>query len=112
MYINSPGGVVTAGLAICDTMKHISADVSTICVGQAASMGCGITFGRNEGERYSLPNSRIMIHQPLGGEFRGQATDIQIRAKEIDRIKEDLTSKILSEGTGKSIEEIYRDTKR
>ena len=110
MYINSPGGVITAGLAIYDTMKHITADVSTICVGQAASMGAVLLTAGTKGKRYSLPNSRIMIHQPLGG-ARGQATDIQIQAKEIERMKE-LTSKILSEGTGKAIEEIYKDTER
>ena len=110
MYINSPGGVITAGLAIYDTMKHISADVSTICVGQAASMGAVLLTAGTKGKRYSLPNSRIMIHQPLGG-ARGQATDIQIQAKEIERMKE-LTSKILSEGTGKTKEEIYKDTER
>lgn len=110
MYINSPGGVITAGLAIYDTMKHISADVSTICVGQAASMGAVLLSAGTKGKRYSLPNSRIMIHQPLGG-ARGQATDIQIQAKEIERMKK-LTSKILSEGTGKSIEDIYKDTER
>ena len=110
MYINTPGGVITAGLAIYDTMKHISADVSTICVGQAASMGAVLLTAGTKGKRYSLPNSRIMIHQPLGG-ARGQATDIQIQAKEIERMKE-LTSKILSEGTGKTKEEIYKDTER
>ena len=110
MYITSPGGVITAGLAIYDTMKHISADVSTICVGQAASMGAVLLTAGTKGKRYSLPNSRIMIHQPLGG-ARGQATDIQIQAKEIERMKE-LTSKILSEGTGKTKEEIYKDTER
>ena len=110
MYINSPGGVITAGLAIYDTMKHITADVSTICVGQAASMGAVLLTAGTKGKRYSLPNSRIMIHQPLGG-ARGQATDIQIQAKEIERMKE-LTSKILSEGTGKTKEEIYKDTER
>ena len=110
MYINSPGGVITAGLAIYDTMKHITADVSTICVGQAASMGAVLLTAGTKGKRYSLPNSRIMFHQPLGG-ARGQATDIQIQAKEIERMKE-LTSKILSEGTGKTKEEIYKDTER
>lgn len=110
MYINSPGGVITAGLAIYDTMKHITADVSTICVGQAASMGAVLLTAGTKGKRYSLPNSRIMIHQPLGG-ARGQATDIQIQAKEIERMKE-LTSKILSEGTGRTKEEIYKDTER
>ena len=110
MYINSPGGVITSGLAIYDTMRHIKADVSTVCVGQAASMGAVLLAAGNKGKRDSLPNSRIMIHQPLGG-TRGQATDIQIQAKEIERIKE-LMNKILSEATGKSVEEIYKDTER
>ena len=110
MYINSPGGVITAGLAIYDTMRHIKSDVSTVCVGQAARMGAVLLAAGAKGKRYSLPNSRIMIHQPLGG-ARGQATDIQIQAKEIERMKE-ITSKILSEATGKSVEEIYADTER
>ena len=110
MYINSPGGVITAGLAIYDTMRHIKSDVSTVCVGLAASMGAVLLAAGAKGKRYSLPNSRIMIHQPLGG-ARGQATDIQIQAKEIERMKE-ITSKILSEATGKSVEEIYADTER
>ena len=110
MYINSPGGVITAGLAIYDTMRHIKSDVSTVCVGQAASMAAVLLAAGAKGKRYSLPNSRIMIHQPLGG-ARGQATDIQIQAKEIERMKE-ITSKILSEATGKSVEEIYADTER
>ena len=106
MYINSPGGVITSGLAIYDTMRHIKCDVSTVCLGQAASMGALLLTAGAKGKRYSLPNSRIMIHQPLGG-AKGQATDIQIQAKEIERMKE-LTSKILSEATGKPVEEIYR----
>ncbi len=110
MYINSPGGVITSGLAIYDTMRHLKADVSTVCIGQAASMGALLLAAGEKGKRYSLPNSRIMIHQPLGG-ARGQATDIQIQAKEIERMKE-LTSKILCEATGKSMEEIYKDTER
>ncbi|WP_314292559.1 ATP-dependent Clp endopeptidase proteolytic subunit ClpP [Leptotrichia massiliensis] len=110
MYINSPGGVITAGLAIYDTMRHIKSDVSTVCVGQAASMAAVLLAAGAKEKRYSLPNSRIMIHQPLGG-ARGQATDIQIQAKEIERMKE-ITSKILSEATGKSVEEIYADTER
>ena len=110
MYINSPGGVITAGLAIYDTMRHIKCDVSTGCVGQAASMGAVLLAAGTKGKRYSLPNSRIMIHQPLGG-ARGQATDIQIQAREIERMKE-ITSKILSEATNKSVEEIYKDTER
>lgn len=110
MYINSPGGVITSGLAIYDTMRHIKADVSTVCIGQAASMGAVLLAAGTKGKRYSLPNSRIMIHQPLGG-ARGQATDIQIQAKEIERIKE-LMNIILSEATGKTVEEIYKDTER
>ena len=110
MYINSPGGVITAGLAIYDTMRHIKSDVSTVCVGQAASMAAVLLAAGAKEKRYSLPNSRIMIHQPLGG-ARGQATDIQIQAKEIERMKK-ITSKILSEATGKSVEEIYADTER
>ena len=110
MYINSPGGVITSGLAIYDTMRHIKADVSTVCVGQAASMGAVLLAAGTRGKRYSLPNSRIMIHQPLGG-ARGQATDIQIQAKEMERIKE-LMNRILSDATGKTIEEIYKDTER
>ena len=110
MYINSPGGVITSGLAIYDTMRHIKADVSTVCVGQAASMGALLLSAGAKGKRYSLPNSRIMIHQPLGG-AQGQVTDIQIQAKEIERIKK-LVSQILSESTGKSLELIYIDTER
>ena len=101
MYINSPGGVITAGLAIYDTMRHIKSDVSTVCVGQAASMGAVLLSAGAKGKRYSLPNSRIMIHQPLGG-ARGQATDIQIQAKEIERMKENQWKKsmqILKETT-------------
>lgn len=110
MYINSPGGVVTSGLAIYDTMRHIKADVSTVCVGQAASMGAVLLSAGTKGKRYSLPNSRVMIHQPSGG-ARGQATDIQIQAKEIEKLKKRL-NEILSEATGKNIEEIYIDTER
>ena len=110
MYINSPGGVITSGLAIYDTMRHIKADVSTVCVGQAASMGALLLSAGAKGKRYSLPNSRIMIHQPLGG-AQGQVTDIQIQAKEIERIKK-IVSQILSESTGKSIELIYIETER
>ena len=110
MYINSPGGVVTSGLAIYDTMRHIKADVSTVCVGQAASMGAVLLSAGTKGKTYSLPNSRVMIHQPSGG-ARGQATDIQIQAKEIEKLKKRL-NEILSEATGKNIEEIYTDTER
>ncbi|WP_300392112.1 ATP-dependent Clp endopeptidase proteolytic subunit ClpP [Fusobacterium sp.] len=110
MYINSPGGVVTAGMAIYDTMNYIKPDVQTICVGQAASMGAFLLSAGAKGKRFSLENSRIMIHQPLGG-AQGQAVDIEIHAKEILRIKEKL-SEILAENCGKTVEEIYRDTDR
>ena len=110
MYINSPGGVVTAGLAILDTMNFIKANVSTICFGQAASMGALLLSSGQKGKRYALPSSRIMIHQPLGG-AQGQATDIEIQAKEILRLK-DYLNNILKENTGKSIEVIRQDTDR
>ena len=110
MYINSPGGVVTAGMGIYDTMKYIKPDVATICVGQAASMGALLLAAGTAGKRSCLPNSRVMIHQPLGG-ARGQVTDIQIAARESVRIKE-MTAKVLSEHTGKSIEQIHEDTER
>lgn len=110
MYINSPGGVVTAGLAIYDTMQYIKPDVCTICMGQAASMGAFLLAAGTKGKRYSLPSSRIMIHQPLGG-FQGQATDIEIHAKEILRLKKYLNEK-LAEFTGKSIKKIEKDTER
>jgi ATP-dependent Clp protease, protease subunit len=110
IYINSPGGVITSGLAIYDTMQWIRADVSTICIGQAASMGAVLLAAGKKGKRYSLPNSRIMIHQPSGG-VRGQATDIEIQAKEIRRFKEILTS-ILFDATGKPKEDLLRDMER
>ncbi len=110
MYINSPGGVVTAGLAIYDTMKYIKPDVVTICMGQAASMGAFLLSAGAKGKRYALPSSRIMIHQPLGG-FQGQATDIEIHAKEILRLKKYLNEK-LAEHTGQPIEKIEQDTER
>jgi ATP-dependent Clp protease protease subunit len=109
-YINSPGGVVTAGLAIYDTMQFIKPDVSTMCIGQAASMGALLLAGGAKGKRYALPNSRMMIHQPSGG-VQGQATDIQIQAKEILQLKERL-NKIMAHHTGQSIEVIARDTER
>jgi len=109
-YINSPGGVITAGMSIYDTMNFIKPDVSTICVGQAASMGAFLLCSGAEGKRYSLPSSRIMIHQPLGG-AQGQATDIQIQAEEILRMKADL-NKILAKNTGKSVKVIEKDTER
>ncbi|MGL4652327.1 MAG: ATP-dependent Clp endopeptidase proteolytic subunit ClpP [Cetobacterium sp.] len=110
MYINSPGGVITSGMAIYDTMNYIKPDVQTVCIGQAASMGALLLSAGAKGKRYSLENSRIMIHQPLGG-ARGQATDIEIQAKEILRMK-DLTSKILSKNTNKSVEDIISATER
>jgi ATP-dependent Clp protease protease subunit len=109
-YINSPGGVVTAGMAIYDTMQYINCDVATLCMGQAASMGAFLLAAGAEGKRFSLPNSRIMIHQPLGG-FQGQATDIDIHAKEILRMRSDL-NKLLSKHTGKPIKTIEKDTER
>ena len=110
LYINSPGGVVTAGMAIYDTMRYIKAPVSTICVGQAASMGAFLLSGGEKGKRFSLQNSRIMIHQPLGG-FQGQATDIHIHAKEILRMKDQL-NELLAEHTGQSFEKVSADTER
>lgn len=110
MYINSPGGVVTAGMAIYDTMNYIKPDVQTVCIGQAASMGALLLAAGAKGKRFALENSRIMIHQPLGG-AQGQATDIEIQAKEIIRIKKNL-SEILSKATGKNVEQIMLDTER
>lgn len=109
-YINSPGGSVTSGMAIYDTMQYIKCDVSTICMGLAASMGAFLLSSGAKGKRYALPNSEIMIHQPLGG-ARGQATDIKIVADQIIKTKERL-NRILAENTGRSIEEIARDTDR
>ncbi len=110
LYINSPGGVVTAGMAIYDTMRYIKAPVSTICVGQAASMGAILLTAGEKGKRFSLEHSRIMIHQPLGG-FQGQATDISIHAKEILRMKDELND-ILSNLSGQSKEKVESDTDR
>lgn len=109
-YINSPGGSITSGMAIYDTMQYIKCDVSTICVGMAASMGAFLLASGTKGKRFALPNSEIMIHQPLGG-TRGQATDIKIHADRIIRIKRTL-NEILSEKTGKPLEVIERDTER
>ncbi len=109
-YINSPGGVITAGMSIFDTMNYIKPDVSTICIGQAASMGAFLLSSGAKGKRYSLPNSRIMIHQPSGG-AQGQSTDIQIQAKEIQRMKDDLNA-ILAENTGQKVTKIAEDTER
>lgn len=110
LYINSPGGVVTAGLAIYDTMQYIKPDVSTICIGQAASMGALLLTAGAKGKRYALLNARIMIHQPLGG-AQGQSTDIQIQAREIQRIRE-VINDILVESTGKDRETVVQDTER
>ncbi len=110
LYINSPGGVVTAGLAIYDTMQYIKPDVCTLCMGQACSMGSFLLAGGASGKRFALPNSRIMIHQPLGG-FKGQATDIMIHAQETQRIKNTLNG-ILAKHTGKSLEEVVQNTER
>lgn len=110
LYINSPGGVVTSGMAIYDTMQYIKPDVSTICIGQASSMGALLLASGTNGKRFVLPNARIMIHQPLGG-FQGQATDIEIHAKEILRMKDNL-NQILAHHTGQPIERIRQDTDR
>lgn len=109
-YINSPGGVVTAGLAIYDTMHYVKCDIATLCLGQAASMGAVLLAAGTAGKRYSLPNARIMIHQPMGG-FQGQATDIDIHAREILRIRKDL-NRILADHTGQKIRKIQVDTER
>jgi len=110
LYINSPGGSVTAGMSIYDTMQFIKPDVSTMCIGQAASMGALLLAGGAEGKRYCLPHSRMMIHQPLGG-FQGQASDIEIHTREILTIREKL-NKVLAHHTGKPIDEIAKDTDR
>ena len=110
LYINSPGGVITAGMAIYDTMKLIKADVSTICLGDAASMGAFLLSAGTKGKRLALPNARIMIHQPLGG-AKGQATDIEIEAKEILRMKTMLCT-LMAEHTGQTIDKIKQDTER
>ena len=110
LYINSPGGVVTAGMAIFDTMRYIKAPVSTICVGQAASMGAFLLAAGEKGKRFSLNHSRIMIHQPLGG-FQGQATDINIHAREILRMKDELNA-LLAEMTGQQVAKVENDTER
>jgi ATP-dependent Clp protease protease subunit len=109
-YVNSPGGLVTAGLAVYDTMQYIKPDITTVCIGQAASMGAVLLAAGTRGKRYSLPNSRILIHQPMGG-FQGQASDIEIQAKEILRMKDRLNG-ILVEHTGKKMEDIQKDTDR
>ena len=110
LYINSPGGVVTAGMAIYDTMQYLKPDVSTICVGQAASMGSLLLTAGAKGKRFALPNARIMIHQPLGG-ARGQSTDIQIQAQEMQRTR-DMINKVLAAHTGQDLDKINADTER
>lgn len=109
-YINSPGGVVTAGLAIYDTMRYVKCDIATLCIGQAASMGAILLAAGAAGKRYALPNARIMIHQPIGG-YQGQAADIDIHAREILRMRQDL-NKILSTHTGQTLKKIQRDSDR
>ena len=110
MYINSPGGAITSGMSIYDTMTYIKPDISTLCIGQAASMGAILLAGGTEGKRFALPNSRIMIHQPLGG-FQGQASDFEIHAKEILSMKRKL-NEILASHTGKEVDQIEKDTER
>lgn len=110
LYINSPGGVITSGMAIYDTMQHIRADVSTICVGEAASMGAFLLCTGTAGKRMALPNARIMIHQPSGG-ARGQATDIELEAKEIGRIKQEMYT-LMAKHTGQSFDQIAKDAER
>ncbi|WP_019023946.1 MULTISPECIES: ATP-dependent Clp endopeptidase proteolytic subunit ClpP [unclassified Thioalkalivibrio] len=110
LYINSPGGAVTAGMAIYDTMQFIKPEVSTLCVGQAASMGAVLLAGGAPGKRYCLPHSRVMIHQPLGG-FQGQASDIDIHAREILKIREEL-NRVLAHHTGQTVEQVEQDTDR
>ena len=109
-YINSPGGSVTAGMAIYDTMQYVKCDIATLCMGQAASMGAFLLAAGTDGKRYSLPNARIMIHQPMGG-FQGQATDIDIQAKEILRMKKDL-NRLLAHHSKNTIEKVTADTER
>lgn len=109
-YINSPGGVITSGLSIYDTMNYIKPDIVTICIGQAASMGAFLLSSGTKGKRYALPNARIMIHQPSGG-AQGQSTDIQIHAQEIQRLKDRL-NEILAEQTGKTVKRLEKDTER
>lgn len=110
LYINSPGGVITSGMSIYDTMNYIKPDICTICIGQAASMGAFLLSAGTKGKRYSLPNSRIMIHQPSGG-AQGQSTDIQIQAKEIQRMKDSLNA-LIAEQTGHDVSKIELDTER
>jgi ATP-dependent Clp protease protease subunit len=109
-YINSPGGVVTSGFSMFDTMNYIKPDIATICIGQAASMGAFLLSAGTKGKRYALPHSRIMIHQPSGG-AQGQSTDIQIQAKEIQRLKDSL-NEIMAKNTGKTLKQVEKDTER
>jgi len=110
IYINSPGGIVSSGLAIYDTMQYVKPDIATYCIGQAASMACVLLAAGTKGKRFALPHSRVMIHQPIGG-FYGQATDVEIHAREILKMKE-LLNQILSRHTGQSIDKIQKDTER
>jgi len=110
IYVNSPGGIVTSGLAIYDTMQYIKPQVSTICIGQAASMGAVLLAAGTEGKRFALPHARVMIHQPLGG-FQGQASDVEIHAKEMLKVKETL-NEILARHTGQTIKKVQKDTDR
>jgi ATP-dependent Clp protease protease subunit len=110
LYINSPGGIVSSGLAVYDTMQYVKPDIATYCIGQAASMGALLLASGSKGKRYSLPNSRIMLHQPMGG-FQGQATDIEIHAREILRLKDGLNT-ILASHTGQPLDKIRSDTDR
>lgn len=110
LYINSPGGIVTSGMSIYDTMQFVKPDISTLCIGQACSMGAFLLTGGAKGKRFALPNSRMMIHQPLGG-FQGQASDIEIHAKEIMTLKNTL-NKIMAENTGQDLEKLSQDTDR
>jgi ATP-dependent Clp protease protease subunit len=109
-YINSPGGVVTSGLAVYDTMQYVKPDIATVCIGQAASMGAVLLAAGKAGKRYALPNSRIMIHQPMGG-FQGQASDVEIHAREMLRMREEL-NRILAAHTGKPVDQLQTDTDR
>lgn len=110
LYVNSPGGIVSSGLAIYDTMQYVKPDIATYCIGQAASMGALLLMAGTKGKRYALPHSRVMIHQPMGG-FQGQATDVEIHAKEILKTKDTL-NKIVSRHTGQSLDKVQRDTDR
>ncbi|MGB9710378.1 MAG: ATP-dependent Clp endopeptidase proteolytic subunit ClpP [Thermodesulfovibrio sp.] len=110
IYINSPGGMVSSGLAIYDTMQYVKPDIATYCIGQASSMACVLLAAGTKGKRFALPHSRVMIHQPIGG-FYGQATDVEIHAREILKMK-DLLNKILAKHTGQPIEKIQKDTER